>query len=142
MEKLQEYKGVKVGDQLSQRTQMVTQEQVNTYAVVSHDYNPLHTDEEFAKTTFFGRTIAHGMLSVGILSQIMTEFHPRGWLHGGELDIAFLSPLYPNEEVEVGGEVVDIEKDADGRVFARCKIKITSLGKPTIGGIASCRLDV
>ena len=83
MEKLQEYKGVKVGDQLSQRTQMVTQEQVNTYAVVSHDYNPLHTDEEFAKTTFFGRTIAHGMLSVGILSQIMTEFHPRGWLHGG-----------------------------------------------------------
>lgn len=141
MEQLQEYAGVKVGDELPRRQLRVTQEMVNKYADVSHDYNPLHTDEEFAKTTFYGRTIAHGLYSIGVLSSAMSEWNAKGWANGGQLDIAFLSPLYPGEEVAVGGTVKAIEKTADGAVYARVEIDIQSMGKPTIGGFASARLD-
>ncbi|MBZ0324823.1 MAG: hypothetical protein K8F57_01360, partial [Alphaproteobacteria bacterium] len=65
----------------------------------------------------------------------------KGWANGGQLDIAFLSPLYPGEEVAVGGTVKAIEKTDDGAVYARVEIDIQSMGKPTIGGTASARLD-
>ncbi|MDG7001631.1 MAG: MaoC family dehydratase N-terminal domain-containing protein [Nitrososphaerota archaeon] len=46
----------------------VTETDVVNFAALSSDYNPLHTDEEFAKTGRFGRRIAHGVLTLAILT--------------------------------------------------------------------------
>jgi len=46
----------------------VTEADVVTFAGLSGDYNPLHTDAEFAKETIFGERIAHGMLGLSIVS--------------------------------------------------------------------------
>jgi len=53
---------VKIGDKFSKQRK-VTDELIRKFAEVSGDYNPIHLDDEFAKTTRFGRRIAHGMLS-------------------------------------------------------------------------------
>jgi len=57
---LQQYNGLSVGDNLPELIQAVDQNMIDAYADASGDINPLHIDPEFAKTTFFGRTIAHG----------------------------------------------------------------------------------
>jgi len=55
-----------LGDTFASQARTVTEADVVTFAGLSGDYNPLHTDEEFAKTTPFGTRIAHGMLSAAM----------------------------------------------------------------------------
>lgn len=51
-----------VGDSFTSQARTVTEADVVNFAGLSGDFNPLHTDEEFGKTTPFGGRIAHGML--------------------------------------------------------------------------------
>ena len=61
---------IKIGD-IFKKERLVTDELVRAFAEVSGDYNPIHLDEEFAKTTRFGRRIAHGMLSGAFISAVL-----------------------------------------------------------------------
>ena len=58
---------IKVGDKASM-AKTVTEYDVYTFAGVTGDFNPVHIDAEFAKTTMFQGRIAHGMLSAGFIS--------------------------------------------------------------------------
>jgi acyl dehydratase len=64
----------------------VTEADVVAFAALSGDYNQLHTDAEFAKATFFGARIAHGLLGLSIASGLGSRM---GFLEGTAL--AFLS---------------------------------------------------
>jgi 3-hydroxybutyryl-CoA dehydratase len=62
--------GVKPGDRAEfQKT--VTAEDIQKFAEVTGDMNPLHSDAEYAKKTRFGECIAHGMLSAGFISAVL-----------------------------------------------------------------------
>lgn len=51
----------------------VTEADIVNFAGISGDWNQIHVDEEFAKTTRFGRRIAHGLLTLAIVSGLMTR---------------------------------------------------------------------
>ena len=55
-----------IGATYESQARTITESDVVAFAGLSGDYNPLHTDAEFAKTTPFGERIAHGMLTVAI----------------------------------------------------------------------------
>jgi acyl dehydratase len=55
-----------LSDVFASQGRTVTEADVVTFAGLSGDFNPLHTDEEFGKTTPFGARIAHGMLSAAM----------------------------------------------------------------------------
>lgn len=55
-----------IGAKYSSQGRTIAESDVNTFAGLSGDFNPLHTDAEFAQTTVFGERIAHGMLTVAI----------------------------------------------------------------------------
>jgi acyl dehydratase len=55
-----------IGAAYESQARTITESDVVTFAGLSGDFNPLHTDAEFAKTTQFGERIAHGMLTVAI----------------------------------------------------------------------------
>ena len=57
-----------VGEALETPARTITETDVVIFAGLSGDYNPLHTDAEFAKETMFGERIAHGMLGLSIVS--------------------------------------------------------------------------
>ena len=57
----------------------VTETDVVTFAALSGDYNQLHTDAEFAKSTFFGARIAHGLLGLSMASGLGSRM---GFLEG------------------------------------------------------------
>jgi acyl dehydratase len=55
-----------IGEEGESAARTITETDVVTFAGLSGDYNPLHTDAEFAKGTMYGERIAHGLLGVAV----------------------------------------------------------------------------
>ena len=89
----------------------ITQQNINLYAEASGDFNPIHIDEDFAKKTPLGGTIAHGMLVLAYISQMMGVAFGRSWLAGGRLNVRFKAPARPGDTITVSGKVRKLEKD-------------------------------
>ncbi len=98
-----------VGAQLAPVVKEITQEKINRYALAGGDGNPLHTDPEFAARTMFGGTIAHGMLILAYLSEMMTAAFGQAWLSGGRLKVRFKAPARPGDTVSAVGHVARAE---------------------------------
>ncbi len=84
-------------------TQGVTIDQcdITAFAGFSGDYNPLHTDEEFGKTTPFGGRIAHGFATV---SKMTGKFNQLGYWDGSVIAMlengwSFFGPVRPGDTV-------------------------------------------
>jgi acyl dehydratase len=70
---------VKVGDELPPLVKgPIQQIQLTRYAGASGDFNPIHQDEEFAKAAGMGGVFAHGMLSMGFVGQVVTDWAGPG----------------------------------------------------------------
>lgn len=63
----------KVGDEFTTASRTITEADVVNFAGLSGDFNPLHTDEEFGKSTPFKGRVAHGMLSVAIATGLANQ---------------------------------------------------------------------
>lgn len=77
----------------------LTQEQIGRYAAASGDHNPIHVDERFAATTPFEGTIAHGMLVLALIGEMMNAAHGQAWLRSGSLKVRFKAPTRPGDVV-------------------------------------------
>jgi len=99
---------VQVGHRLPELTKSVTQEQIAAYAAAAGDFNPIHLDEQYAAGTQFGRRIAHGMLVLAFVSEMMSMAFPREWPSAGRLKVRFKAPVYPGETIRVTGEAVSV----------------------------------
>lgn len=60
------YEQFKLGDTFTSQARTVTEADVVNFAGLSGDFNPLHTDAEFGRSTPFGERIAHGMLAAAM----------------------------------------------------------------------------
>jgi 3-hydroxybutyryl-CoA dehydratase len=101
------------GMDLPEIKKIITQENINRYAEVSRDFNPIHIDEDFAKRTPLGGTIAHGMLVLAYVSQMMTMAFGKDWLTGGKLSVRFKAPARPGDTVNITGKILKIEKSEE-----------------------------
>jgi len=100
----------KVGDSFS-RSREVTDELVRAFAEVSGDHNPIHLDDEFAKTTRFGRRIAHGMLSGAFISAVLGyELSERKIVYLSQT-MRFTAPVYIGDTVTTTATVKGIRED-------------------------------
>lgn len=101
---------IKIGDKFS-KTRVVTEELIRAFAEVSGDYNPIHLDEEFAKTTRFGRRIAHGMLSGAFISAVLGyEFEARKIVYLSQT-MRFVAPVFIDDTITTTGTVTNIRED-------------------------------
>ena len=92
-------KEINKGDVFTLPAKFVTQDMICRYADAAEDHNPLHTDPEFAKTTRYGGTIAHGMLSVAFIQELMARTFGKDWLESGSIEVNFMAPVHPGETV-------------------------------------------
>ncbi|HEY5640665.1 MAG TPA: MaoC family dehydratase, partial [Dehalococcoidia bacterium] len=99
-------------------TRTITQEKIKAYALAGGDGNPLHTDPAFAKGTQFGGTIAHGMLVLAYVSEMLTTAFGEDWLASGRLKVRFRAPARPRDTLTSSGKVASIE---DGRTL--CEVE-------------------
>ena len=131
---------LKEGMSLPELKRSIIQKNINLYAQASQDFNPIHIDEEFAKKTPLGGTIAHGMLILAYISQMMTAAFGQNWLIGGKLNVRFRSPARPGDIITVGGKICSIEKD-QGQTSINCDVLCQNQnGEPVITGETKVRL--
>ena len=92
------FEDIKIGDAASV-TKIVTAADVESFAEVTTDRNPVHLDEEYAKGTMFKQRIAHGMLSAGLISAVLgTKLPGANTIYMGQ-SLQFLAPVYLGETV-------------------------------------------
>jgi 3-hydroxybutyryl-CoA dehydratase len=101
---------LQIGDKFSTERH-VTDELIRKFAEVSGDYNPIHLDEEFAKTTRFGKRIAHGMLSGAFISAVLgREFKERKIVYLSQT-MKFTAPVYLGDTVTAAATITNIRED-------------------------------
>ncbi|MCJ7510567.1 MAG: MaoC family dehydratase [Dehalococcoidia bacterium] len=98
-----------VGAELPSVAKMLGQEKIDRYARASGDFNPIHVDAAFAAQTPFGGTIAHGMLLLAYLSEMLTSAVGQAWLSGGRLKVRFKGAARPGDVVTAQGRVQRVE---------------------------------
>ena len=91
--------------ELAPLVKTITQRLLDQYCEASGDHNPLHWDAEFAAGTRFGGVIAHGMLTLAFISEMMAASFGRSWLETGSLKVRFKGAAYVGEEVETWGKI-------------------------------------
>ena len=87
----------------------ITEDDINLFAAVSGDHNPVHMREEYAKKTFFGGRIAHGALSLALLSACMSTF--PGLVIFLSQSVKFLKPIKIGDTITASAETIGIRKD-------------------------------
>jgi 3-hydroxybutyryl-CoA dehydratase len=99
-----------VGDS-AEITKTIEQADIDAFARVTGDHNPVHVDEEFAKTTRFGRRIAHGMLTASLISAVLANKLPgEGSVYLGQT-LQFVAPVFPGDEITARVTVREIRED-------------------------------
>ena len=128
------------GDSLPQVVKHVTQRDIDRYAEASGDFNPIHVDEAFATQTPLGGTIAHGMLILAYMSEMMTEAFGNNWLEGGKLSVRFKTPARPQDTITTSGKIDSIEYK-EGVPYVNCILEsCNQKGETVISGGAVVKL--
>ncbi|AMY68202.1 MaoC family dehydratase [Frigidibacter albus] len=87
----------------------VTDRDIELFAEVSTDRNPVHLDESYAQDTIFGGRIAHGMLTAGLISAVIGEQLPgHGTVYLGQT-LKFMAPVRPGDMVYAEVKVIAID---------------------------------
>lgn len=122
---------IREGKALNSVVKHITQEKINLYAEASGDFNPIHVDESFAATTPLGGTIAHGMLNLAYVSEMMTLAFGHSWISDGKLRARFKEPARPGDTLTVSGKIGCVEKKDDVS-YANCNFECCNQKGETI----------
>lgn len=102
---------------------LITDADIEMFARVSTDHNPVHLDDDYARDTIFAGRIAHGMLIAGLISAVIGEQLPgHGTVYMGQT-LKFLAPVRPGDTVEAEVEVTGIDP-ARRRVTLDCRCMV------------------
>jgi len=128
------------GDSLPSVIKHITQREINLYAEASGDFNPIHIDESFAAQTPLGGTIAHGMLILAYVSEMISEAFSKSWLEGGKLSVRFKAPARPKDTITTSGKIDSIEYK-EGVPYVNCSLECCNQkGETVITGGAVVKL--
>ncbi|MFN4128727.1 MAG: MaoC family dehydratase [Paracoccaceae bacterium] len=90
-------------------SKLVTDRDIELFAEVSTDRNPVHLDDAYARDTIFEGRIAHGMLTAGLISAVIGEQLPgHGTVYLGQ-SLRFMAPVRPGDRVEAVVTVTAID---------------------------------
>jgi 3-hydroxybutyryl-CoA dehydratase len=107
---------VEIGQEWESLGRTVTESDIVTYAGLSGDFNPIHMDHEFAKTTAYRKPIAHGLLIWAISSGLGMLSPPmRTLAFVGIRDWQFKLPVYIGDTIRIKTKVMEKEARARGR---------------------------
>ena len=86
---------------------IITQSLVDDFAKISGDYSPIHMNEEFAKSTKFGRKIVHGMLLASLFSRMVGMYLPGKYALYSSQTLEFHNPCFVGDKITVSSIVND-----------------------------------
>lgn len=114
------FEGIRVGDELPALAKApIDRVQLSRYAGASGDFNPVHVDEVYAKSVGMPSVYAPGMLVMGMLGQLISD-----WARGGQLrryHVRFIKMVWPGDTVVCKGRVSDRYGEG-GRYFVEVEL--------------------
>ena len=124
---------LKIGDS-AQISKTITESDIELFARATGDFNPVHLDQAYAEKTSFKGRIAHGLLSVGLLSTILGNTLPgHGTIYLSQ-EVKFLAPVRIGDTITARVEVIELIPEKN-----RAKFRTTCTnqnGKEVVEGIA------
>jgi len=117
----------------------LTRTQIVMYAGASGDYNPLHSDEVYAKHVGYPGVFAHGMLSMGASGKVLTD-----WVGDGRLTkygVRFVNQVWPGDSLVTTVTVDAIRSEGGGHFADFSLTTVNQNGVAVVTGTATARLD-
>jgi acyl dehydratase len=113
------FEDVQVGDELPRLvTAPVTHQQLVRYAGASGDFNPLHTDPKIGEMIGVGGIIAHGMLVMGFVGQLLSTYTGPQALR--KFGVRFKGMTHLGDEITCSGTITEkYELDGEGRIAGK-----------------------
>lgn len=100
------FEEIEIGETASV-TKMISESDIVNYAGIIGDFNPIHVNPEYAKTTMFGERIAHGMLTASFISTLVGCGIPgRNGLYLSQ-EIKFVKPVKIGDTITATAEVIE-----------------------------------
>ena len=128
---------IKVGD-VAELKHVLTKEDVQAFAALTGDFNPLHVDEEFAKRTLFQKPVVHGMLSASFISTIIGTLLPGGGALWMSQTLEFLRPAHIGDTIRVQATVK--QRSPATRVLILNIVVFSQNGEELIKGESSVKV--
>jgi 3-hydroxybutyryl-CoA dehydratase len=125
------YEAFRVGDAAT-FSKTIGEADVVLFAAVSGDNYPLHVDEEYAKTTRFGRRAVHGMLSASLISTVVGLILQKPGGIYVEQSLRFRRPVFLGDTLTATAEVTELIP-AERRMRIRVRV-VNQDGKPVVEG--------
>jgi 3-hydroxybutyryl-CoA dehydratase len=109
---------------------------VDAFAHLSGDLNPLHMNEEFAARTPFGRRVVHGLFTGALISTVHTQLTGPGFVYVGQ-ELRFMGPVFIGDTVQV--EVTVVEKKPAKRILILDTIVRNQRGDKVLAGLSALK---
>jgi len=124
----------RVGEENTTDWISIDQSMINAFADVTKDHQFIHVDPEGAKQTPFGSTVAHGFLSLSLLSHFAEEF---GFaipgvvmaINYGFEKVRFINPVKSGSEIRAQSKVADITEKSPGQFLIKYEVTIEIKGQ-------------
>ena len=101
----------------------ITQSMVDDFAKISGDFSPIHMNDEFAKSTKFGKRIVHGMLLASFLSRMVGMYLPGKYALYSSQTLEFHNPCFVGDKITVSSIVND---KSESTKIIKIETKITN----------------
>lgn len=101
---------LQIGDSAS-LSKVIGDEQVRQFASLVGDENPVHLSDEYAKSTRFGKRIAHGMWAASLISAVLGMKLPGPGTIYLSQTLQFLGPVYLNDTITATVRIVKLRED-------------------------------
>ena len=114
--------------------------QIVQYAGASGDYNPIHTDEPYAREIAGYPTVfAHGMLTMGMTGKMLTDYVGDGRLT--KFGVRFTSQVWPGDDLSASATLEGIEEGEAGKLANFEVVTTNQDGAVVLKGYAQARVD-
>jgi acyl dehydratase len=111
------YDDLAVGDRFTTPSRTVTETDLTMFAMLSADWNQIHTDVEFARDTAYGQRVVHGLLGLSLLTGLMDRagtFSGSAIAMLGIRDWRFVAPVFVGDTLHGLIEIVSMRKTSEG----------------------------
>ena len=114
----------------------IDQNMIDTFADATMDHQFIHVDEERAAQTPFGSTIAHGYLTLSLISSFLEEcgIVPTGTvmaINYGSDKVRFLQPVKVDSEVRAHAVLMSVQEKMPGQILLKTKMTVEVKGEDT-----------
>lgn len=117
----------------------ITRTDLVRYAGASGDFNPLHHDDEYARSLGNPSVFAHGMFSGGLLASFVVRWFGPGSVR--RIAIRFREPVWPGDLLNASGEVKEVVGEGAARL-AKLELRLTrQTGDVVVSGEAEALLE-